>query len=183
MNRHVVKISPPNTQFADIVKISPPSTQFPKGLDPKIWGSPAWKFIRSVVIGWDFEKQDPKKLSDFINLLPHVLPCEKCRLNFTKVLQKYPGEPYIARREMSKWFNEVREMVRQHEDTQQSKIENYHLLNDLPFEEGQPKSFLAKYNKWFMVAAFVMIGGGIIYYMYQKRKKLQLLAPTHSFLV
>ena len=86
------------------------------GIDPKIWGAAGWKFIRSIVVGWDFENQDPKKLCEFVKVLPHVLPCDKCRHNFEAVIQKYPVEPYIAKRELPKWYNEVREMVRQHED-------------------------------------------------------------------
>lgn len=80
------------------------------------WGPPAWKFIESVMKGFDSSAQDNAKLVRWVNLLPAVLPCERCRDNFSRTLQKYPMRDYANKNLHAEWFARVREEVRKHEN-------------------------------------------------------------------
>ena len=61
-------------------------------LNPQIWGPHAWFFIESCIMAYpnnpnDNEKQ---KMKEFLNLLQYILPCEKCRYNYSNHLKQYP---------------------------------------------------------------------------------------------
>lgn len=170
------------------------STNNSGGIDPNIWGAAGWKFIRSVVIGWDFENQDPKKLCDFVKVLPHVLPCAKCRHNFEDVIQKYPVEPYIARKELPKWYNEVREMVRQHESPKQlnhpqvNEERQYGNLfggritddSDLIHIPDHVRNSKKNKKMFLIILACFAIGGGCLYFLFKKRNQKRINSNPFS---
>lgn len=90
------------------------------GIDPRIWGGAAWQFIQNVLKGFDPATQNRQALTQWINLLPNVLPCERCRGNFTQTLQKYPIGPYATQGKLREWYARVRTAVRKHEAPKKS---------------------------------------------------------------
>lgn len=92
-----------------------PRTPLGGGIDPSIWGKSAWTFIRCILQTFDPATQDSEALCRWINALPQVLPCYKCRINFTHTLQKYPFKEYCDKGLYTKWYDSVREEVRRHE--------------------------------------------------------------------
>ncbi len=86
------------------------------GIDPSVWGESGWTFLRSVLHGFDPAEQSKAKLEQWWNLLPEVLPCANCRVNFgDKTLTKYPIRPYLERNMLPEYYRRVRAEVRKHE--------------------------------------------------------------------
>jgi hypothetical protein len=48
-----------------------------QNVDPKVWGPSAWSFLHHCVVACDETCSNSYK--KFLELLPEVLPCEKCR--------------------------------------------------------------------------------------------------------
>jgi len=91
------------------------------GIDPKIWGPAAWAFIKYVLMGFDPKSQSEAALVTWINTLPEILPCAKCRKNFTETLKKYPFKNYLKDRKCSTWYSLVRQDVAKHEPKKNHK--------------------------------------------------------------
>lgn len=76
-------------------------------MEPKIWGQSAWFFLHSITLNYPDKPNnyDKKIYNDFFNLLPKVLPCNICNINFQKHLNKYPIRFYLDSKEiLSKWL-------------------------------------------------------------------------------
>jgi hypothetical protein len=48
-----------------------------QNVDPKVWGPSAWSFLHHCVTAYDETCSNSYK--NFLELLPEVLPCERCR--------------------------------------------------------------------------------------------------------
>lgn len=61
-------------------------------IDPKIWGPSSWNFMHYITIGYPERPNDEikKNTYNFFMSLKYLLPCEKCRYNFNRHLEKYP---------------------------------------------------------------------------------------------
>lgn len=59
-----------------------------KNVDPKLWGPPAWQFLRHAAQACDADSADAYR--KFFALLPEVLPCEKCRAHSSDYLTQVP---------------------------------------------------------------------------------------------
>lgn len=62
-------------------------------IDPDVWGPAMWKVIHMISVG--YPKSSPSieaKVSahKFIHSLMFLLPCDKCRENFVKEIEKFP---------------------------------------------------------------------------------------------
>lgn len=87
-------------------------------VDPSIWGPHAWIFLHSITFGYPNcpSEQDKVNMRLFFDILPKVIPCNKCKMNFIKHLQQYPLTEDIlcSKRELIKWLidihNEVNKM-------------------------------------------------------------------------
>jgi len=62
------------------------------GLNPKIWGSHAWRFIHYVALTYPVTptEEDKKNYSSFFENLQHTLPCPICANNFKDEMKKFP---------------------------------------------------------------------------------------------
>ena len=60
-------------------------------INPMFWGKSGWKFLHYVAMAYPLNPtiNEKKHYTNFIYSLQHVLPCEKCRQNFTKKLRCY----------------------------------------------------------------------------------------------
>jgi hypothetical protein len=61
-------------------------------IDPNIWGPHLWKSLHYITLGYpdnpdELTKNNTKNL--FMSL-KYVLPCAKCRFNYSQHLEKYP---------------------------------------------------------------------------------------------
>lgn len=119
------------------------------GIDPHLWGREGWDFIYYVLAGYDPATQKPEDIAAWINLLPKVLPCEKCRVNFADVLNKYPFEPYCLNDSCKTWYGNVRAEVARHEVPSPEKVARMAHQQE------------ARASYWLATAGMVLIGAGV----------------------
>ena len=75
-------------------------------LDPKIWGPKYWFFLHTISLCYPNYPNaiTKKKYYEFIQNLPLFLPIEEIASNFSKLLDKYPIQPYLDNKEsFIKW--------------------------------------------------------------------------------
>lgn len=75
-------------------------------LDPKIWGPKFWFFLHTISLTYPKYPNaiTKKKYYEFIQNLPMFLPIEEIATNFSKLLDKYPIQPYLDNKEsFIKW--------------------------------------------------------------------------------
>jgi len=59
-----------------------------KNVHPGVWGPPAWAFLKSAAEACDADSAQAYR--DFFQLLPQVLPCERCREHCSVYLRENP---------------------------------------------------------------------------------------------
>ena len=61
-------------------------------LSPEIWGSNGWLFLDSICLSYPLNPTDEirENYKSFFNLLPEMLPCDKCRNHLKHYITKYP---------------------------------------------------------------------------------------------
>ena len=61
-------------------------------LSPEIWGPNGWFFLDSICLSYPLTPSNEIKenYKSFFNLLPKILPCDKCRNHFKQYITKYP---------------------------------------------------------------------------------------------
>ena len=75
-------------------------------LDPKIWGPKFWFFLHTISLSYPKYPNaiTKKKYYEFIQNLPLFLPVEEIASKFSKLLDKYPIQPYLDNKEsFIKW--------------------------------------------------------------------------------
>jgi hypothetical protein len=77
-------------------------------LNPKYWGPEGWAFLKSCARACD-EESFPHYAA-LVKLLPHVLPCEKCRHHAEEYIQRNPPQ---SAQELLSWIEDFERAVRQ----------------------------------------------------------------------
>jgi len=75
-------------------------------LEPKIWGPKFWFFLHTISLCYPNYPNavTKKKYYELIQNLPLFLPIEEVASNFSKLLDKYPIQPYLDNKEsFIKW--------------------------------------------------------------------------------
>jgi|LauGreSBDMM110SN_4_FD.fasta_scaffold11664_3 hypothetical protein len=80
-------------------------------LNPKFWGRDGWSFLKSCAVACD-EETFSHYLA-LVNLIPDVLPCERCRHHAREYIRDNP--PREAS-ELVGWFERFEEAVRQRKE-------------------------------------------------------------------
>ena len=84
-------------------------------IDPKIWGPFSWKFIHYITIGYPEQptEQNKKDIYNFLTSMGRLLPCEKCRYNFSQHLIKFPLSDEItsSRTRLINWLINIHNEV------------------------------------------------------------------------
>ena len=77
-------------------------------LTPKYWGPEGWSFLKSCARACD-EESFPHYAA-LVKLLPHVLPCEKCRRHAEEYIQRNPPQ---GAAQLLGWMEDFEVAVRQ----------------------------------------------------------------------
>ena len=109
-------------------------------MNPKIWGPSAWKFIHNVSLAYpeDPSLEDKDNMRTFINILPKILPCEKCKYNCMTHIEtlKLTDDILSSRDKLIKWFidlhNCVNKMNGAKELTYKQAIESFNKTSKSP---------------------------------------------------
>lgn len=81
------------------------------GFQTKVWGPSAWLFLHCVAQNYDPNKVGMKKgYHEFFKNIEHVLPCGKCRENYSKIVSscdkryKFDYSKLASRKALSYWL-------------------------------------------------------------------------------
>ena len=113
-------------------------------LDPIVWGPHYWFFLTTIAVSYPKKANSvlKKKYYDFIMNLPLFIPDDKMGNKFSRLLDKYPVEPYLDSREsFIKWVHYIHNQV----NKQLSKPElSYIEAMDAYYSQYKPKEIIQK---------------------------------------
>jgi hypothetical protein len=81
---------------------------------PKVWGPAGWKFMHYVSMGYPTEptNEDKTNYKLFYYSLQHILPCEKCAINYKKNIRESPIDEHLVNRDsLVKWLIDIHNKV------------------------------------------------------------------------
>ncbi len=83
-------------------------------INPKQWGPQSWAFMHYVTLSYPDNPSEEEKenIKIFFNLVGKVLPCDTCRQNFFKHMEKYP----ITEEVLETRFNLVKWLINIHNE-------------------------------------------------------------------
>jgi hypothetical protein len=102
-------------------------------INPDRWGSHLWRFGHYLTLAYPDNptEEDKKYIKEFFTLLQNILPCEKCRLNYSNHLAQTPlSDEILNNRDMLiVWFfnlhNKVNVLTNKPVMTKQQFIDDY----------------------------------------------------------
>jgi len=141
-------------------------------LDPTVWGPHMWFFLNTIAITYPLRPNavTKKKYYDFIQNLPMFIPIEHMSGEFTKLLDEYPVQPYLDKREtLIRWVWFIHNKINQKLEKPQITLKEFYVNY---YEEYKPKNVkLMEYYKLksrFVYLLIILGFAGIIYYLYDK---------------
>lgn len=113
-------------------------------LDPNIWGPNYWFFLMTIAVSYPKKANTvlKKKYYDFIMNLPLFIPDDKMGNKFSRLLDKFPVEPYLDSREsFIKWVhyihNQINKQLGKNEISYIEAMDNY-------YSHYKPKEIIMK---------------------------------------
>lgn len=83
------------------------------GFMTKVWGPPMWMIMHMITLNYTEKKK--KETKKFFESLTGVLPCKKCRSNYTKIIRNGPlkltDAVFKNRNTLSLWLFKVHNQV------------------------------------------------------------------------
>ena len=83
------------------------------GFQTRVWGPPGWVFLHFIALNYDEKRSN--RYFQFFNSLKHVLPCGKCRDNYTKIITSGPLKLKMnilkSRKTLNYWLFKVHNKV------------------------------------------------------------------------
>ncbi len=102
-----------------------------QSFDPKIWGPHAWFFLETVVMAYPIKptNEDKSKILLFFNTLQYVIPCDKCRINYSRHLKEHPLTNKILedRDNLFKWIVTIHNLVDTSKKKTTKEVYNYYI--------------------------------------------------------
>lgn len=141
-------------------------------LDPTVWGPHMWFFLHTIAMTYPLRPNavTKKKYYDFIQNIPFFIPIEHMAGEFTKLLDEFPVQPYLDKREtLIKWVWFIHNKINKKLEKPQITLKEFYVKY---YEEYKPKNVkLMEYYKLKskLMYSFILLGFiGIIYYLYDK---------------
>lgn len=85
-----------------------------QNIAPHVWGPHAWRFMHAVALTYPVQptEQDKRAAFQFFSALEHLLPCEACKLNYTKELKMFPlVEALESKQQLNEWLTALHNSV------------------------------------------------------------------------
>ena len=141
-------------------------------LDPNVWGPHMWFFLHTIAMTYPLRPNavTKKKYYEFIQNIPLFIPIEHMAGEFTKLLDEYPVQPYLDKRDtLIRWVWFIHNKINQKLEKPQITLKDFYIKY---YEEYKPKNIklIEHYKlKSKFIYLFVILGFiGIIYYLYDK---------------
>ena len=102
-------------------------------IDPTLWGPSAWKFMHYITLSYPDKPTttDMNSVRTFFTTVANLLPCEKCRVEYTSLLKQNPLTQRVmsSRNNLSIWLldihNKVNVKLGKPEESYQQMTQNY----------------------------------------------------------
>ena len=141
-------------------------------LDPTVWGPHMWFFLHTISMTYPARPNAVTKkiYYEFIQNLPLFIPIEHMSTDFTKLLDQYPVQPYLDKRDsFIKWVWFIHNKINQKLEKPQITLNEFYVKY---YEEYKPNNIkLIEYYKLkskiiylFIILSFI----GMIYIFYDK---------------
>ena len=141
-------------------------------LYPTVWGPHMWFFLHTIAMTYPLRPNSvtKKKYYEFIQNIPLFIPIEHMAGEFTKLLDEFPVQPYLDKREtLIKWVWFIHNKINKKLEKPQITLKEFYVKY---YEEYKPKNVkLMEYYKLKskIIYSFILLGFvGIIYYLYDK---------------
>mgnify|MGYP005634214177 FL=1 len=141
-------------------------------LDPIVWGPNYWFFLMTIAVSYPKKANSvlKKKYYDFIMNLPLFIPDDKMGNQFSRLLDKFPIEPYLDTREsFIKWVNFIHNQVNKHIG---KKEMSYIEAMDSYYSQYKPRDIILKEQikkRQHMYFGATLIGLAITAYILYKK--------------
>jgi len=141
-------------------------------LDPKIWGPHYWHFLHTIAMNYPNHPSSvtKKKYYDLIQNFYLFIPVENISGEFSKLLDKYPIQPYLDNRDsFVRWVHFIHNKINEKLEKPSISLNEFYTKY---YEEYKPKNLkMMEYyklrEKLIYSSVVLMIIGGI-YYLYDK---------------
>ena len=83
-------------------------------MDATKWGSPLWFFLHTISVNYPEKPtyKDKSQYYDFFYNLQNILPCQSCKINYIKHLQRNPISPNLdSRQALVNWVVKIHNLV------------------------------------------------------------------------
>ena len=141
-------------------------------LEPKIWGPHYWFFLHTISMSYPLHPNavTKKKYYEFVQNIPLFIPVESIAGDFSKLLDKYPVQPYLDNREsFVRWMWFIHNKINKKLEKPQITLNEFYVKY---YEEYKPvnKKMYEYYKVREKVIYFSVIFAifGSIYYLYDK---------------
>ena len=141
-------------------------------LDPKIWGPKFWFFLHTISLTYPNYPNaiTKKKYYEFIQNLPMFLPVEEISSKFSKLLDKYPIQPYLDNKEsFIKWVWFIHNKINEQLEKPIIRLNDFYIKYYENYKSKNTK--LIEYYKirqkliYLTIIIFICF---LIYYLYDK---------------
>jgi len=141
-------------------------------LDPKIWGPKFWFFLHTISLYYPNYPNaiTKKKYYEFIQNLPMFLPVEEISSKFSKLLDKYPIQPYLDNKEsFIKWVWFIHNKINEQLEKPVISLNDFYIKYYENYKSKNTK--LIEYYKirqkliYLSIIIFICF---LIYYLYDK---------------
>jgi len=109
------------------------------GFMTKVWGPSMWLAMHMITLNFNESKTCKRKTKMFFKSLTGVLPCKKCRENYTKIISTGPlkldDKVLKNRKTLSMWLFKV------HNKVQQDIFEKTGMLKNKPVYKDTKKDY------------------------------------------
>jgi hypothetical protein len=141
-------------------------------LDPKIWGPKFWFFLHTISLYYPNYPNaiTKKKYYEFIQNLPMFLPVEEISSKFSKLLDKYPIQPYLDnKKSFIKWVWFIHNKINEQLEKPVISLNDFYIKYYENYKSKNTK--LIEYYKirqkliYLSIIIFICF---LIYYLYDK---------------
>lgn len=95
--------------------------------NPKLWGSSAWTFLMYIAMAYPDNptNNDREQMKLFLRSMGNVLPCEKCRINFSNHQLELPLNENVLNNRINllNWMATINNQVRVNNNEPQMDIQ------------------------------------------------------------
>lgn len=141
-------------------------------LDPKIWGPKYWFFLHTISLCYPNYPNaiTKKKYYEFIQNLPLFLPIEEIASNFSKLLDKYPIQPYLDNKEsFIKWVWFIHNKINEQLEKPVISLNDFYIKYYQNYKSKNTKLIeYYKIRQKLIYIGLIIIISLLIYYLYDK---------------